>query len=141
LAFEYVISAGGIEPYSDYPYVAHNENCNFNGADIAAKITAWQYVTQTEDENAMLAWTGSKGPISVCVDASEWSSYQGGVLSTCGDSIDHCVMITGYDTMSGKPIWNVRNSWGTDWGVNGYIFIERGSDVCGIAEVATAVSC
>lgn len=39
----------------------------------------------------------------------------GGVLRTCGQSIDHCVQITGFSTVNGLPVWNVRNSWGADW--------------------------
>jgi len=37
-----------------------------------------------------------------------------GVISTssnCGNSINHCVMITGYDVVNGMPVWNVRNSY------------------------------
>ncbi len=56
--------------------------------------------------------------------------------------LDHCVQLTGwqdnYPTMIGNmDIWKVRNSWGPDWGENGYIYLERGSDVCGIADEAT----
>jgi len=81
------------------------------------------------------------GPVSVCVDASTWQNYQGGVLTSCSDQIDHCVQLTGYYNWGqGNAYWNVRNSWGADWGENGYIWIAVGQDLCGIADYPTVVS-
>ena len=34
----------------------------------------------------------------------------------------------------------VRNSWGTSWGNAGYIWVEAGHNVCGIATDATVTS-
>jgi C1A family cysteine protease len=82
----------------------------------------------------------SNSPLSVCVDAEIWQYYTGGVITTssgCGRSIDHCVQVTGWQQMQGMTVWNVRNSWGTSWGDNGYIYVQKGSDVCAIAEVVT----
>jgi len=140
-AYQYVISAGGQEYYSDYPYTAENGQCEFNSADIDAVLTNWQYVTQSEDENAMQSFLVSNGPLSVCVDAESWQYYQGGIITTssdCGTSLDHCVMITGYGTSESTNFWWVRNSWGTDWGQSGYLQVEMGSDVCGIAQEVTS---
>ena len=36
--------------------------------------------------------------------------------------------------------WIVRNSWDTDWGNDGYIWVEAGRNVCGIALEATIVT-
>jgi C1A family cysteine protease len=140
-AYNYLIGAGGQDSWKSYPYTAQDGTCRFKKTDVVAKIAKWVYVTQSKDEKAMLNWVTSKGPMSVCVDAETWSSYQGGVVKTCGKEIDHCVQVTGYSTESGVPAWHVRNSWGTDWGVSGYIYVERGHDVCAIAEDVTAVDC
>jgi len=50
--------------------------------------------------------TGNSGAIT--------KSFAIGVISTssnCGNSINHCVMITGYSVVNGVPVWNVRNSY------------------------------
>jgi len=134
------MQAGGQEGESDYPYTGEDGTCQFNAADIEDKISNWKYVTQSSDEKVMQAFVYSNSPISVCVDAEIWQTYQGGVITTdsgCGNSLDHCVQITGWLTENSTACWNVRNSWGSDWGENGYIWVERGSDVCGIADLVT----
>jgi len=137
-AYQYIESAGGQEPLADYPYTAEDGTCAFNGGEVVAKISSWQYVTQSEDENAMQQFVYSNSPISVCVDAEVWQTYTGGVVgSDCGDSIDHCVQITGWSSQAGVAAWNVRNSWGSDWGNNGYIYVQMGGDNCAIAQVVT----
>jgi len=140
-AYQYVIGAGGMETMSQYPYTAENGQCQFNQQYVVATISSWTYVTQSNDETAMLNYLYAKGPLSVCVDAESWQYYTGGIITTndgCGDSLDHCVLITGYGTQSGTNFWWVRNSWGTDWGENGYLQVQRGYDVCGISDEATS---
>jgi cathepsin F len=139
-AFQYVISAGGMDSESSYPYTGQDGTCQFNPANVECKVTSWQYVTQDKDENAMQNFVYSNSPMSVCVDAETWQFYTGGVITTssdCGTSIDHCVQITGYEQQSGMAVWNVRNSWGTDWGQSGYLWVQMGADVCAIAEVVS----
>ncbi len=47
------------------------------------------------------------------------------------------MQLTGWGVQNGTEYWNVRNSWGDDWGEQGYIRIERNKDLCGIADAAT----
>jgi cathepsin F len=142
LAFQYVISAGGLEPESDYPYTGANGRCHFVSSDVAAKISAWKYVSKVagDEETVMVPFVANTAPLSVCVDASSWQLYQKGVLQQCGRTIDHCVQITGYSTQNNLKVWNVRNSWGADWGVQGYIYVERDKNLCAIATIATTAT-
>jgi len=139
-AYAYLIGAGGQESYSAYPYTAENSPCQFNAGYIVAKPTSWTYVTNSEDESQMYNYLYSNGPLSVCVDASEWSSYSGGVFmaSSCTTSIDHCVDAIGYNVAANPPYWIIRNSWGTDWGISGYMMLQYGADACAVAQVVTS---
>lgn len=59
----------------------------------------------------------------------------------CGNStmnaLDHAVQLVGFNQHAEKPYWIVRNSWSTQWGDNGYIFLEYGKNTCGIANFAS----
>ena len=54
----------------------------------------------------------------------------------CGTELNHAITIVGYSNLDSdsKPYWIVRNSWGADWGEDGYIriAIQEGDGVCGI---------
>jgi Cysteine protease len=41
------------------------------------------------------------------------------------------VQIVGYDSTAGIPHYIIRNSWGTSFGDNGYVYLAIGSNVCG----------
>ncbi|NDW60087.1 hypothetical protein G0P98_26810 [Yangia sp. PrR004] len=71
-------------------------------------------------------------PVSVAVDATNWSSYKSGTFSNCAKSLNHAVLAVGYDA-SGN--WIVKNSWGTTWGVKGFITLASG-DTCGVTQYA-----
>jgi len=141
-AYEYIISAGGQEPDRDYPYTAVNGNCNFEKSEISAKISSWKYATSEYSEELLQKNLVSWGPLSVCVDASNWQDYQNGVMTweQCAwvNLLDHCVQLVGYSTKTADgDYWIVRNSWGLDWGIDGYIWLAMGGDTCGIAHEAT----
>ena len=69
------------------------------------------------------------GPVSISVAAEAWQFYGGGVFSmgaSCGWDIDHAVVAVGYgEDKAGGLYWTVRNSWGADWGEEGYIRVAR----------------
>lgn len=60
------------------------------------------------DETEMAEHVVSYGTLSVCVDGSTWSSYTGGILSSCGSSVNHCVQIVGVNLE--ENYWLVSNS-------------------------------
>jgi len=97
-AYQYVEGAGGIEYLSDYPYTAEggeSGSCNFQQSDVVATVTNYNSIDGESGLYSQLS-SANGGPVSVCVDASSWQNYQGGVLSQCGNSVDHCVQATGY---------------------------------------------
>jgi len=140
-AFEYVISAGGLEDSTHYPYTGQDGPCQFQAQYIDDKISSWKYATEHDSETTLQQNLVSWSPLSICVDASKWQDYQSGVMTReeCGlfNILDHCVQLVGYETQAPKPYWIVRNSWNTNWGIQGYIWLAMGDDVCGLAHDAT----
>lgn len=131
--FEY--AEAGLETDFDYPYTSSTggtpKACQADPAKAVLKTIGYTRVSSSpEDEEAMAAYVQATGPLSVCVDASEWGTYTGGVLSTCGTAVDHCVQAVGIDTADGY--WKVRNSWGTAWGERGFIRVQYGNNTCNI---------
>lgn len=88
------------------------------------------------------------GPISIGVKANlkSFQDYPGGVYDgfdketnkQCDDNIDHAVLLVGYGKYEGQDVWIIKNSWGTNWGVNGYMYMKRDdkTNLCGISSYA-----
>jgi KDEL-tailed cysteine endopeptidase len=126
-----------METSADYPYTSGGGStgvCKFNAAKVVSgtKPTGYTSIQKTE---AQLQAALNNGPPSVCVAADAFQTYRSGILKSCPGSIDHCVQAVGYDT--DNNYWLVRNSWGTNWGEQGYIRIEMGKDLCQITQDAT----
>jgi len=132
-AITYVNSVGGQDFESAYPYTAgggQGGSCQFPDGSIGEAPGQPEDVTDGT-ESALQSFLMNTGPPSVCVDASSWSSYSGGVLTSCGDNVDHAVQATGISADGSYYI--VRNSWNTDWGNAGFIYLATGQNTCDIA--------
>ena len=136
VAYAYVKSAGGIETDANYPYTS------YNGVTGTCKATASKYVltvtsySTLSSESSMASYVQTNGPLSVCLDANNFNSYKGGIMSVCGNSVDHCVQAVGVDASTGG-YWKVRNSWGTSWGEAGHIRLAYGKNTCDITNDPT----
>jgi len=135
-AYNYVKKAGGIETDASYPYTSYQGvtgQCHSSASQFKIGVDSY---TTLKDESSMATYVQSTGPLSVCVDASTWNSYKGGIMTSCGNRVDHCVQAVGVDASS-SGYWKVRNSWGTSWGESGYIRLAYGKNMCNIANDPT----
>ncbi|CAI9299120.1 unnamed protein product [Lactuca saligna] len=134
----------GLTTESHYPYKGVDGTCNNNEeSNHAAAITGHEDVP-ANSESALLKAVASQ-PISVAIDASgsDFQFYSSGVFTgECGTELDHGVTAVGYGASAdGTKYWLVKNSWGTSWGQEGYIMMQRDVDaqegLCGIAMMAS----
>ncbi|KAJ9677959.1 hypothetical protein PVL29_022751 [Vitis rotundifolia] len=139
-AFEFIKEKGGITTEQSYPYTAEDGTCDVSKVNSPVVSIDGHETVPPNNEDALLKAAANQ-PISVAIDAggSAFQFYSEGVFAgRCGTSLDHGVAIVGYGTtLDGTKYWIVKNSWGTDWGENGYIRMKRGisakEGLCGIA--------
>lgn len=138
-AFQYVIDNGGIATERDYPYTANDSACNSTLAKkIYTTIDDYKFWRKTPISESSLFCDVARQPISVSINASkDFVLYKNGIFSgdDCSDVSsscfhNHAVLIVGYgSSLDGQDYWIVKNSWGTTWGLNGYMLIKRNTDV------------
>jgi len=135
--YEYVIKAGGLESNETYPT---GGSCKFDPSKVVAKLTSY---TNVPSGDAAVAQALAMRPVATVIDASHSSFqfYSSGIYSepSCSSTqLDHAVGLVGYgEVVGGSDYYILKNSWGLDWGMSGYMFIERGGNMCGVASMAS----
>ncbi|XP_042388347.1 oryzain alpha chain-like [Zingiber officinale] len=142
-AFEFIIQNGGIDSEEDYPYTARDGTCDqYRKNAKVVSIDGYEDVPENDEKSLQKAVAHQ--PVSVAIEAGgrEFQLYNSGIFTgRCGTELDHGVAVVGYGTENGQDYWIVRNSWGSDWGENGYIRMDRNINVssgkCGISMEAS----
>lgn len=139
-AMRYIMNTGGITDEWHYPYRARTGHvCKYEAVEKTAELHAGPRFIEPGDEDELKAAIYVHGPVSVAFDVtSDFRHYHCGVYRSwwCSSSpwaLNHAVVAVGYGVEGGVPYWLVKNSWGTSWGDHGYFKIERGNNMCGIA--------
>jgi C1A family cysteine protease len=128
-SFDYVMEHGICEEKS-YPYKADEETCDIQKCTPVIKPGELDgfYDVHPRDSSALMD-ASAQITVSVAIQADEvaFQFYKSGVLTgTCGSDLNHGVLLVGYGvTESNQMYWKVKNSWGTAWGDQGYILLER----------------
>eukprot|EP00079_Xenopus_tropicalis_P009789 XP_002934107.1 PREDICTED: cathepsin S-like [Xenopus tropicalis] len=137
-AFRYMEKYGIMEE-SSYRYTGQEADCR-RRVHTGLKVNAIYNVTDG-DENVLKNAVGTVGPVSVAVDARQngFRTYKSGVYFDpyCTLHVTHAVLVVGYGREYGNDYWLVKNSWGVDWGDQGYVKMARNRNShCGIANQA-----
>lgn len=136
-AYNYIIKNGGINSESSYPYTGEKGKCNYKSADSVTTIRSYVSLPKG-DEGALTKAIGTIGPVTVAINDDLIKDYTGGVFydPKCEKfKSNHVILAVGYGTdPKHGDYYLIKNSWGTDWGEEGYIrFARNKNNVCGIA--------
>ena len=126
-----------LETEQDYPYQGWTIFHGYREDASKGKVAAQSFVDVTPQDSDALKAAIAQGPVSVAIQANQkvFQRYSGGIITAdCGTKLDHGVLAVGYGTDNGTPYYKVKNSWGADWGEDGYvrIAITDGAGMCGI---------
>nr|XP_033798408.1 cathepsin O isoform X2 [Geotrypetes seraphini] len=126
---------------SEYEFKAQTGICHyFPSSDFGVSIRDYKAYNFSDIEEEMMTQLINLGPLAATVDAVSWQDYLGGIIQyhcSSGEA-NHAVLITGFDRTGDIPYWIVKNSWGSTWGIDGYVHIKIGQNVCGIADTVSA---
>jgi cathepsin F len=123
-----------------------------------AHISGWQMVAAgPEYEDLMATALVKNGPIALALNAVGMEFYvhgitgcpvdmdgmtycEAGAIDTAPgcdpDYLDHAVLLVGYGEEDGVPFWVIKNSWGEEWGEDGFYRVARGENHCGLSNMA-----
>ena len=143
LVFEYAYTKS-ITTEKNYPYDAQELKADSFVADTAlmklgaGKVvaTAQPYFTSKPNKAGLIAALQIQ-PIVVYIFVDKiFKSYKSGVFTAtdCNDgSTNHAVLLVGYNMVDGY--WIIKNSWDTNWGLDGYIHMKMTDDVQGMCGI------
>jgi cathepsin L len=141
-SFEYIIKSGGAENAQDYPYTAVDGTCHFDAQKIIAKFSSYKVITAGDE--AALTEALSIVPVATAVNAADppFQFYQSGIYdsSTCNQPPCHGIGIVGYGSNAEGDFYILKNTWGTTWGMEGYMLLARNKgNMCSVATDATYI--
>jgi len=141
-AFNYVHYFGGIQGEDTYPYKGKDTPCVADLKKSIATVASEVNITQ-DSETELMDAIGNVMPVAIAFQvASDFSHYSSGVYTStiCKSGpmdVNHAVLAVGYGTDKTVQYYTVKNSWGADWGEDGYFRIVRNKNMCGLATCAS----
>jgi hypothetical protein len=127
-----------------HPYTAKDTaSCQEDNSQASASVMSWYMPCDDGDEACLKTLIGGNTCTQFATTALKTSievidsfyDYVDGVYSdpACpSDKHNHAVAIVGWgtDEETNEDYWIMRNSWGTDWGMDGYFYMQRGTNMC-----------
>jgi len=131
-AFSWIEKNGGLCTEEDYAYTSGTTKtagtCDTSCTVVTgSEIISYTDVKANSDNDMMSALAQQPVSIAIQADQKDFQLYKSGVFTgSCGTKLDHGVLVVGYGSLDGEDYYRVKNSWGTTWGDNGYIYLGRG---------------
>jgi Papain family cysteine protease len=101
------------------------------------KAVCWNYLISKPDQVPSVAELKTSliehGPIAAGIFFDDcFRDYRSGIFNekNGGDNINHVVLLIGWD--DSKQAWLIKNSYGNEWGENGFAWIKYGSNNIGM---------
>lgn len=124
-ALDYCKNTGiGLE--TSFPYTPGNQPCR-TGVASYLKISNWTSVLTIADRKNVIA---TKGPVVGGMAVyNDFFSYKNGVYRHVSGGLSgyHAICVVGYDDDQG--CWICKNSWGPNWGDNGWFKMAYGESM------------
>lgn len=109
-----------------FSYTPHDQPCNLC-ADWQKRLTKIKTFEKLGSQAAIKDWLVNRGAAEVLIDVyQDFYYYVSGVYKHVGGALEgkHCIACIGYDDAAG--CWICKNSWGQEWGEDGFFRIGYG---------------
>lgn len=139
-------SQHGIEHSRKYPFKAAEQTCPYRGPDKmqgrvrlarGASLTTTSY-SDMDGPAQIERWLEEKGPLTIGIfEVDDFADYGGGVdvIRDCDTTKGHAMTLIGHGRENGLDYWLIRNSHGSDWGLDGYYKMAKKSNAKCIVRV------
>jgi C1A family cysteine protease len=130
----FIVQNNGINSFDGYPYSGNcGGACNATARAVkVATVKSVKCLNNGGPESDILSWL-EKAPMAISLAATTLVNYRSGILTNCGDrDLNHSITLVGYGSNS-TEFWTLKNSWGADWGEQGYFHLQYGVNCLGLA--------
>ncbi|XP_052744699.1 cathepsin O [Bicyclus anynana] len=132
-----------VQPDTEYPLRLMNGVCQKKSNATGVRVQKFTCDDLVGSEEKIIESIATHGPVTVAVNALTWQNYLGGVIQYhCSGSpkeLNHAVQLVGYDLTAEVPYYIAKNSWGKNFGIDGYIQLAIGCNICGLANEVASV--
>lgn len=131
ITLELLQTAGSVRE-SCYPYLEDDGYpCMQSQCRIVARIARYAPVQGNQSSVEAIKQALLDGPVSSAIAMPCQAFYYTGGLfeSATAEDLNHVVVIVGWDDTryGGEGAWICKNSWGTEWGEEGYFYVRYGA--------------
>jgi len=109
---------------SCFPYKAVDAPCSYCSNPTRYYLPSYGSVSTTTAKIKQAIYTYGSVAAAVYVN-SYFQAYKSGTFTGCQNgTVNHAIILCGWDDAKGA--WLLKNSWGTGWGINGFMWIKYG---------------